>query len=184
MKTLLPLLFFALLCIAPWSAAQETPEEIVTAYCQALKTNDLFGVSGCMHTDALEEFKTVWHTFIVEHYDEPIVAPLLQTYTHGESRRSVGDYSARKVFERFIETAFRLSPVTRQVLQGLDFKIVNTEIVAGTALVDVEYSFEFNGQQRTRTDKMRLRKDGLEWRLLVSPELNEIAKKLSSLTGA
>lgn len=181
MKTIPALLSLTLLLNASRLFAEDSPEAIVQAYCEALKTNDLFGVSGFMHPDSLEEFKAVWHTFIVEHYDEPIVAPMLQTYTHGEPRRSVGAYSARKVFERFLETAFRLSPVTQQVLQGIDFKIVKSEVVAGTALIDVEYTFEFNGQQRTRTDKLRLRKDGLEWRLLVSPDLNEIAEKLSQL---
>jgi len=184
MKTILSLLSFACLPFTDAVAAEETPDAIIQAYCEALKNNDLFGVSGFMHTDSLDEFKAVWHTFILEHYDEPIVTPMLQTYTHGESRRSVGDYSARKVFERFLETAFRLSPVTKQVLQGIDFKIVDSEVVAGTALIDVEYTFEFNGQQQTRTDKMRLRKDGLEWRLLVSPDLNDVAKKLSRLNGA
>lgn len=183
MKTLLSLLAAGMIANSP-ALAEETPTEVVEAYCAALKKNDLFGVSGLMHTDSLEEFKGVWHTFIVENYDTPMVAPLLNPYTHGERRSAVEVYSARKVFERFLETALSFSPPLRQALQGADFKVLNTEIIAGTALVEVEYQFDVGGQKRTQTDKLRLRKDGLDWRVLVSADLNEVAKKLSRLSDA
>jgi hypothetical protein len=151
--------------------ATEDPEQLVSEFFTALKNNDLFGASGMVHPESLDMLATRWNNRVVESFDKPAVIAKLQTYTHGDPKAVVSRYSGRVVFERFMEYLLVSNGQMKNVLQRSQVNVVGSKSMAGTTIVQVEYVTEEKSKKVVRSDSVRVRKDGLEFKVLLTREL-------------
>ena len=155
---------------SPLFAAEEA-EQLVSDFFAALKNNDLFGASGMVHSESLDMLTTKWNGRVLQHFDNPVVIGKLQSYTHGDPRALVSRYSGRVVFERFMEYLFVSNAKMKNVMQRSVVNVPGSKSMAGTTIVQVEYVTEEKSKTVARSDSVRVRKDGLELKVLLSREL-------------
>jgi hypothetical protein len=151
--------------------ASDSPEELVAAFFSALKENDLFGASAMLHRESLEKLKTEWNGRVLETIDDPKIASRLQPYTHGDPKEAISRYSDRVVFERFLEYLFVSNSKMKEVMQRSKVNVLDSKTMAGTTIVNVEYVTGEVPKTISRKDSVRVRKDGLEYKVLLSREL-------------
>lgn len=153
------------------SAEEEEAEQLVAAFFTAVKNDDLFGASGMVHSESLEMLRERWNGRVLKHFDNPAVISKLQTYTHGDPKTVVSRYSGRVVFERFMEYLLVSNGQMKNVLQRSEVNVLGSKTMAGTTIVQVEYVTEEKSRKVKRGDAVRVRKEGLELKVLLSREL-------------
>ena len=181
-KTFRPALIVAALVMlaARAAQAQATPEDVARRYYETFRSSDWAANASMMHPEALAQFKGIF-TQLADLADaDSSVADLQQMFgvATGAELKALPD---GQVYARFLSNILGQQEELRQILASSSVEVLG-HVPEGADRAHVVYrmTMGFMGSSMTQMQVMSLKKEGGEWRVLLTGDMQNI---LGAITG-
>jgi len=179
-----PLFISLLIALASrYGFAAETPEEVANSYMRAMADSRLTMVADDMHPAALEKFKSVLAGIAETISAAPAErkpSPKLVSALFGEGGvESVKQTPARDVFIQFMSNLTTFLPQIREMAAGTQHEIIGHVDEGGNVThVVFRATLKRGKTELTKMDVLSLKRNGEEWRVLLTDDLEGLIYSL------
>jgi hypothetical protein len=180
-------LAFALVFLAGLSAqgrAASTPEEVVDQYFQAFRSGDLEGMAALMHPEELAVMQQELVPVIAHGIDKvesgTAVDPMqLKLFADTDSIDTISSEPPDKFFVRFMNWVGRMNPMMQESMRNASIETIG-HVMEGDEIAHVVYRIRLmaQGARVSQMNVMPAKKNGDEWRLMLSGEIRGISELL------
>lgn len=178
-RSALPLLVAALVLAPAALAAQETPEQVAERYFDTFRRGDWAGTTQLMHPSALEDFKGAFVR----------MAEMAGAEAEGDDMegmfgvRTTADLKAlasTELYSRFMTRMGSENELQEMFRQATVQVFGHVMEGADTAHVVHRLTFEVMGSTMTQVQVMSLRKDGAQWKVLLSADIQTMVNSMQA----
>jgi hypothetical protein len=162
----------------------ETPEDVANAYIDAMADLRVNLVADQMHPGALERFKAILAGIADAIKAAPAdrkPPPKMVSALFGEGGiDSVKEADAREVFVRFMSNLSTFLPQIREMQAGTEHKIIGHVDEGGGNVSHVVFraTLKRGKTEITKMDVLSLKRDGEEWKVLLSDDIEGLIQNL------
>lgn len=174
----------SILILAANAHAAATPEELVDQYFRAFRSGDLEGMAALMHPDELASMQRELVPIIAHGIDAvesgTAVDPLqLKLFADTDSIDEISSESPQKFFVRFMSWVGRMNPMMKESMREATIETIG-HVNEGENMAHVVYRIRVmaQGARVSQMNVMPAKKNGEEWRLMLSGEINGISELL------
>jgi len=175
-------LVLAVLYLSPCAACGEaqSPEAVASAAMESAKRGDWAAYTHSMHPGALARAKELFRPLVAGDTE----ARLGKMFFGVAGVTQYDAMSDSTTFQALMEHLTRNLPAFAEAMKTAEFKIVGT-VPEGDDVVHVVYRADASVDDLaiTRTSVMSLRKQGGEWRLLLTGNIEGLASRLSQMSS-
>jgi hypothetical protein len=160
-----------------------TPEEVVHTYVRAMADQRINIVADCMHPSALQHFKKI----MVEIANGVEAAPperrppekMLNALFGEGGPQSMRDAEPREAFVRFMSNLVTFLPQVREMHAGSEYQVIG-HVDEGGNITHVVYraTLRRGPAELHKMDVLSLKRDGEDWKLLLSDDLESLVSGL------
>jgi hypothetical protein len=173
----------AMIGCASLTKATETPEEVAHTYIRAMADLRVNLVADEMHPAALERFKTYLSGIADAIKAAPAdrkPPPKVVSALFGEGGvESVNEVSAREVFVRFMSNLATFLPQIREMQAGTTHEIIGHVDEGGNVThVVFRATLKRGGTELTKMDVLSLKRDGEEWKVMLTDDMESLIQNL------
>ncbi|MFH1258520.1 MAG: hypothetical protein ABII74_01675 [Elusimicrobiota bacterium] len=161
------------------------PEALVERYYQKMQEEDLVSFVDYMHSDALTKFKAMLLPILEVGGDN---SDIFQSFAQGDSLIDIQSSSSKDFFIKFYKWVMLLYP---EILDGLRQSTIKpighiSEKIGKDDIVHVVLRITTNvdGIKISKLSVVSLKKDGSEWKFLLTGELEGMVQALQQQTQA
>ena len=179
-------LFISLVSFAHTALAEKerSPEELVSLCYQMMRERNMTAVTENMHSSALANFKKMLMPFFEKASRSGEDQQIFQAFTRGDSLEQVRRYSPQEFYSRFLQGMMILVPGMDQMLEQSTIKPIGhiTEKMPDGDVIHVVYRatgpYVAEGTRISKVLVQSLMKDGSQWKLLLSSEIEGMLQNL------
>jgi hypothetical protein len=161
----------------PDPSDQSSPEKTVEAFMQATRAGDWKACAGLMHTDALSELKRVFVAMAsMDTTDE-----FAEYFFGSRDEDVINGMTGRAAFARLMNVMETTMPGLSSLLASAEAKIIGS--VPEGELIHVVYrqSFKLGEKSASTVGVVTLKREGSDWRALLTADMEEMLKGLQNL---
>jgi hypothetical protein len=172
------------------AAGAETPEEVAQTYIRAMADSRLNIVADEMHPAALERFKAVLsgiaEVIIAAPADRKPSPKIVNALFGDAGAEGVKDAPARAVFVSFMSNLTTFLPQIREMAAGTEHEIIGHVDEGGNVThVVFRATLKRDKTELTKMDVLSLKRDGDEWKVLLTDDMESLIYNLGQqLTAA
>lgn len=163
--------------------AQRTPEEMITLYFDAFKAGNYELMSANMHADELAKLQKELLPVVARGIDAAQSGATkdelaMKLFADSESYEVISKESPEAFFIRFMNWLNRMNPMMKNTLAGSSIATVGHVTEGDLAHVVYRVSVNIAGTRMTQLNVMSVKKDGEDWKLMMSGEIEGMGKLL------
>jgi hypothetical protein len=155
-----------------------SPEQLVSLYYEKIGKGDMAALADYMHGEELKKFRDMILPILEEGIKSGEDSEVLKGFTRGDPLEKVQQYSPKEFFRRFLAWITEINPGMTDILKNSTFIPIGH--VADGDLIHVVFRMntKIEGVTITKVSVMSLKKDGAEWKLLLTGEIEGMTKAL------
>lgn len=158
--------------------APTTPEAGFEGFMAAMRAGDWEAYADMMHTDALAEFQSALSG--LADIDES--GEVARTLFGVEDPAELGDLTPEEFFARFMGTMSRM-PMMEGVIQSASGSVIGSVPEGDVVHVVYRISMQLEGETISKVEVAPFRKEGDEWRALLTGSIQEMMQALRAALG-
>jgi hypothetical protein len=183
-NSVLKLSLAVILCLplaAPARAGQETAESVAKAYFAAMQAGDWAKCAGLMHPEALASMKRTFGSVIGVDKSGGAAKAIFGLKSNAE----FGQLRDAEVYERLMNFIVQSVPDMKTALANSTATILG-QVSEGGELVHVVYRMQFKmqGADVGEVELISFKKDGANWRALLTSDMEEMIGKMAQSLAA
>ena len=166
--------------------AESTPEEVVVTYFASFKESDMKNLASNMHPDELTKFRKMMLPVMVKgismttNVDESEDAMAMQVFTGDDSIGNISNESPEAFFTRFMKWVMTINPDMKSSMESAKIEPVGHVMEGDLAHVVYRMKVEMLGTFVTQISAITLKKNGDEWKLMLTGEIEGMSKLLEA----
>jgi len=167
--------------------AESTPEQMVTLYFDSFKKGDFETIAINIHDEELEKFKESVFPAIERSLEQDPVgasrdAAALRYFMGKDSIEVVREEPPREFFIRFMKWIAQLNPVMMTGMSGATIQTLGFIPEKDMAHTVFRVDVDMMGAQFSQMKVMSVKKQGEEWKLMLTGEIHGMAKMFERQT--
>jgi ABC-type transporter MlaC component len=184
MKTKLLLLLLSLFVSLSFARAAETPESAASTMLEALKQGDLTQFAGKMHPDALASFQKMMLPIAEAAGEDPKGQQFTQVFMGGKGVAELRKSTPNEFFQIFMGGLMKNVPQMAAMMRGSKAQVLG-HVMEGPDVAHVVARMQMGTDTLsiTKMSVTSLRKDGEQWKGLLSGEIEGMAATLKQQFG-
>ena len=158
---------------------QQAPESVAIAYFEALQNNHLNDLAGYLHLEALNRFRNMLMPVIGQGAkDKNEVKKVLSIFDGVKSIEELKALSPQGFFTSLFKGMSAINPEMRNIYANTKFQIIGHVNEGDIVHVVYRGSTSMNGASMTQLDVVSLKRQGSDWRLLLTGEMENLVNLL------
>ena len=180
MRTRIAILLMLLAAAGLQGADLSTPEGTASAAMAAMAAQDFQQYSLYMHPAALADFKRTMMEVVESAAEAKGEAQLLALFDGVNGLDGLRKLDDRQFFTSFLDGVMTKIPMMKEALSGADMQMLGHVMEGEVAHVVARVSVKMQGASIKKMSVVSLQKDGGEWKMLLTGELEGFARMLKA----
>ena len=178
------LILLSLASVNLYAADAESPEDVARRALQALKQDRLDDFAALMHPEALARAKTLLLSIVRAAAKEGAEKEVLGLFRGVETPEQLEKLNDVEFFVSFYGGLTSMLPQMKELLEGAEVRVIG-HVSEGKDVAHVVYriSMTSDGAQITKLTVLSVRKTEQGWRMLLSGDIEGVAKMLERRFG-